>query len=81
MGRTFKIGPMSKKLMEEAGFVDVVEQVWKVPTGPWSSDPKFKEIGRWQLLYLNTGLEGMALYILKNVLGASFLSFPALSWL
>lgn len=69
MGRTFKVN--SKKLMEDAGFVDIVEKVWKVPSSGWPKDPQMKELGRWQLLYLMTGLEGMALYILTTVLKVS----------
>ncbi|PVH84833.1 SAM dependent methyltransferase [Cadophora sp. DSE1049] len=72
MGRTFTIARNSKQLLEEAGFVDVVEKTYKIPVGGWMEDPKWKEIGRWDLLYLTTGLEGMALYILKNVLGWEF---------
>lgn len=75
MGRTFKIPRIAKSLIEEAGFVDVVETKYKIPVGPWMEDRKWEEIGKWNLLYLTTGLEGMALYILKHVLGVSFLSF------
>lgn len=71
MGRTFKIPHQSKKLIEEAGFVDVMEKKYKMPVGPWPKDKRWKEIGMWNLTYLTTGLEGMALYILKNVLGVS----------
>lgn len=69
MGRTFKIPNHSRKLLKEAGFVDLVERRYKMPVGGWMKDKKWKEIGMWNLLYLTTGLEGMALYILKNVLG------------
>lgn len=34
-----------KKQMEEAGFVDIVETVYKWPTCSWPRDPTFKEIG------------------------------------
>lgn len=74
MGRTFKISKQSKSLIKEAGFVDVVEKRYKIPVGPWMKDTRWKEIGMWNLTYLTTGLEGMALYILKNVLGVSL--FP-----
>jgi hypothetical protein len=42
-------------------------------------DEKWRAIGQWNLLYLTTGLEGMALYILKNVLGVSVYSLPLTS--
>lgn len=47
----------------------MVEEKFKVPVGGWMEDPKWKEIGQWNALYLLEGLEGMALFILKNVLG------------
>lgn len=71
MGRTFTIIRDAKRLLEEAGFVDVVEVPYKLPIGPWGKDPKHKELGRWYLLYVTTGLESMALYMLTNVLGVS----------
>lgn len=71
MGRTFKIPNQSRQLIKEAGYVDVVEKRYKIPVGGWMEDQRWKEIGKWNLLYLTTGLEGMALYILKNVLGVS----------
>ena len=51
-------------LIQEAGFVDVVEKRFIWPIGPWSSDPKLKEVGRWNLLNWEEGMEGwvMALY-------------------
>jgi len=75
MGRTFKIARQSKAPLEEAVFVDVVEKRYKLPVGGWTADRKRSEIRRWFLLYLTTGLEGMALYILKNVLCVSGNSF------
>ncbi|KFY18565.1 hypothetical protein V493_08509 [Pseudogymnoascus sp. VKM F-4281 (FW-2241)] len=72
MRRTFKIPKMSKRLIEAAGFVDVVETTYKVPVGGWMEDKKWKEMGRWNLLYLSKGQEGMALYILMNVLNVGY---------
>lgn len=72
MQRTFKIPKMSRRLIEAAGFVDVVETKYKVPVGGWMEDKKWKEVGRWNLLYLKEGLEGMALFILKNILRVSY---------
>ncbi|RDW56885.1 hypothetical protein BP5796_12952 [Coleophoma crateriformis] len=79
MGQTFQIASRSKKLIEEAGFVDVEEKKFKLPVGAWMQDKKWKEIGRWNLLYLTTGLEGMQLWILKTVLGWEYTEIQALS--
>ena len=35
-----------KKIMEETGFVDVVEVIYKWPMNKWPADKKMKEIGR-----------------------------------
>lgn len=34
-----------KQQLEEAGFVDIVEQVYRWPSYVWPKDPKFKEMG------------------------------------
>lgn len=72
MQRTFKIPKKSKRLIEAAGFVDVVEAKYKVPVGGWMEDKKWKEMGRWNLLYLPEGLKVMALFILTSILNVSY---------
>jgi hypothetical protein len=34
-----------KQQLLDAGFVDIVETIYKWPTNPWPRDPKFKEMG------------------------------------
>lgn len=68
-GKPFNIADTMANLMTEAGFVDVTEKVFKWPVGPWSSDPKLKEIGRWNLLNWEEGLEGWLLAPYTRVLG------------
>lgn len=58
LGKTFKVLDQSKELMKKAGFKNVVQRNYKVPVGAWSSDPKLKEVGRWNLLFCTQGLEG-----------------------
>lgn len=36
-----------KKLMEEIGYVDVEEVIYKWPMNKWPADKKMKEIGMW----------------------------------
>lgn len=59
-------------LIQEAGFVDVVEKKFKWPVGPWSSDPKLKELGRWNLLNWEEGMEGWAMALYTRQLGWSY---------
>lgn len=69
LGQTFNIALKSKGLIEKAGFVDVVEKRYKLPVGPWPADAKWKELGRWSLLHMLTGIDGMQLFMLKEILG------------
>ncbi|KAH7389151.1 methyltransferase LaeA [Cadophora sp. MPI-SDFR-AT-0126] len=48
-------GPM----LQRAGFVDIKEEVIKIPLNPWESDPHQKDIGRWYNLGLTQGLEAL----------------------
>ncbi len=68
-GRSLTVaqGGRMKRMMEEAGFVDVVERGWNVPIGGWSSDPKLRLIGQYNQLFCDQSLEGFALYLLMQV--------------
>ena len=59
------------KYAREAGFVDIVENVYKVPVNGWPADPRMKEIGRWNFLHCTQGAEGWGLFLLTNVMGWS----------
>ncbi|MCJ1367644.1 hypothetical protein MMC16_006778 [Acarospora aff. strigata] len=71
MGKTFRILDLQKQYVIDAGFENVVEKKYKMPVGPWSSDPKLKEIGRWHLLECFEGIEGWAMALLTRVMGWS----------
>ena len=47
-----------REKIEAAGFVNVQENVSKVPFGPWAQHPVYKEAGRFNLQQLLTTLEG-----------------------
>jgi hypothetical protein len=76
IGKTMKTAILMKDWIREAGFVDIVEKKIKWPLGPWSSDPKLKEIGRWNLLNWEEGLEGWTLAHYTRVLGVRTRPFP-----
>jgi hypothetical protein len=69
IGKTMKTATLMADWIKDAGFVNVVEKKFKWPLGPWSSDPKLKEIGRWNLLNWEEGLEGWTLAHYTRVLG------------
>lgn len=72
-GKTFEIAENMAGLIREAGFVDVVERRFKWPIGPWSSDPKLKEMGRLNLLSWEEGMEGWVMAPYTRVFGVSLL--------
>ncbi|KAI9821132.1 MAG: hypothetical protein M1827_003866 [Pycnora praestabilis] len=71
-GKTFEVEAKMKEWIEEAGFVDVVEKRYKWPIGSSSRDPKLKEIGRWNQLNWEEGLEGWSMALLTRVMGWSY---------
>jgi hypothetical protein len=45
-GSRFFDAKMTRKEIEDAGFVEIEEKRYKVPLSAWSSDPKYRELGR-----------------------------------
>ena len=71
MGKTLMIVDKMKDYMIEAGFEDVTEIRQKFPIGAWSSNEHLKDIGRWNMLHTEEGIEGWALALLTRVLEVS----------
>lgn len=66
-GKSLRTVDEAKAGMEAAGFVNVVEQRWKVPIGAWPADKKMKEIGQFNRLHWEQGMEGWCLYLLTTI--------------
>ena len=71
MGRPITVAPTFKKMLEDAGFDDVVETKYRYPHAPWTKDPKLKELGRWTQAGALQGVEAMTLALFTRVLGWS----------
>jgi hypothetical protein len=56
-------------MLDGQGFVDIREQIIRVPLNPWPSDHHQKDIGRWYNLGLVQGLEAMSLGPLSRMFG------------
>ncbi|KAH8598461.1 S-adenosyl-L-methionine-dependent methyltransferase [Bisporella sp. PMI_857] len=81
-GKTFRIADLAKGYIAGAGFEGVVEKKFKLPVGGWSSDPKYKELGRWNLLHCDQGIEGWAMALLTRVMGWKYAEVQAfLGWM
>lgn len=72
MGKTFMTLDQKKQfLLDHGGSKNVTERRYKMPVGPWSSDPRHKEVGRWHLLECYEGIEGWSMALLTKVMGVS----------
>ncbi|KAF3930432.1 hypothetical protein ABW20_dc0102883 [Dactylellina cionopaga] len=68
-GRPIDIAANLKEWFEEAGFVDVEEEVVKCPLGNWPVNRGQKENGRFLKAALSDGLQALSLAIFTRVLG------------
>ncbi len=70
-GKDLRIHEQIKGYLEDAGFEEIVEKIYKLPIGPWSKDPHMKQLGLWNLLHWEEGIEGWSMALLTRVLGVS----------
>ncbi|EMT71448.1 hypothetical protein FOC4_g10009948, partial [Fusarium odoratissimum] len=59
LGRPLGESDKYKALIKKVGFHNVVETVYKWPTNSWPKDPKLRELGKWNLINFESGLEGV----------------------
>ncbi|KAJ5439018.1 uncharacterized protein N7458_010016 [Penicillium daleae] len=65
-GRSLTVQETMRSKIEKAGFIDVHEQVYKVPIGPWAKDKVYKEVGQLNYHHWVTGMEGYAMWLLTK---------------
>ncbi|GAB1197605.1 hypothetical protein APSETT444_006903 [Aspergillus pseudonomiae] len=71
-GKTFRIADLARQHMIDAGFENVTERRFKLPVGPWSKDEHYRQLGRWNLLHCEQGIEGWSMALLTRVMGWSY---------
>ncbi|KAK4238780.1 S-adenosyl-L-methionine-dependent methyltransferase, partial [Achaetomium macrosporum] len=72
MGRTFEVTKHWDKWLQNAGFTGTLHfDSVRLPIGGWPADPRWKEVGLFNKLSLEQGLEGFATYLCTQVLGWS----------
>lgn len=71
IGKTARIGMDGnmRRQMADVGFVDIVEKNYHVPCGGWSSDPRLKQVGLYNLAFMEESLEGFAVFLLGEIMG------------
>ncbi|EPS41778.1 hypothetical protein H072_4283 [Dactylellina haptotyla CBS 200.50] len=60
-GRSLVEAPNHKKSMQEAGFVEIQEDIFKLPNSPWPKDKHLKEVGAFHMASFLEALEGLSL--------------------
>jgi len=60
-----------KKMMQDAGFVNVTEHRFFWPTNPWPQDGKLKQLSIWNNANFKTGMEAFLLAYGTRLLGWS----------
>lgn len=68
-GRPLRIANKLKRWYEEAGFINVREEVFKLPINSWPKDPRFKMMGRFTEQSMLEGLQGFSLAFFHRTLG------------
>ncbi|KAJ5958896.1 uncharacterized protein N7479_006046 [Penicillium vulpinum] len=69
MGRELNIYHKLKEWMIDAGFEDVQQFTYLLPSSPWPRDPYLKEIGKYQAVMAQQAVESYGLRLFTQVLG------------
>ncbi|KAF3799463.1 Secondary metabolism regulator laeA [Colletotrichum gloeosporioides] len=67
-GQPITTAPSFKRLLEEAGFVDVQERTEYWPVGTWAADPRQKNIGLWCAESMMQGIESICMALFTRML-------------
>lgn len=71
LGRSADSALHYKSQMEEAGFKNVVQKVYKWPTNGWPKDKKMKELGVWNYANMGESVSGISMALFTRALGWS----------
>jgi len=67
-----------RRYLEEAGYVDVVERVLKIPTNPWPRDRRYKTIGAFELSHFRDTIANVFARGYTQILGGDPTYFEVL---
>lgn len=67
-GKTLRCWEESRPGLIDAGFDHVTEHKYKIPIGGWSKDQRLKEVGMYNRLHWEQGIEGWCMFLLTNYL-------------
>jgi len=67
-GKSLRTADESMPGLIDAGFQGVTQHRFKLPIGGWPKDKRLKEIGMYNRLQWEEGIEGWCVFLLTNVL-------------
>lgn len=62
-GHPLRIANKLKRWYKEAGFVDVKEEIFRIPINGWPKDPRYKMLGKWWGRSLIDGMHAFTMYL------------------
>ncbi|PLB51433.1 putative TAM domain methyltransferase [Aspergillus steynii IBT 23096] len=68
MGRVMGTATEHRRRLANAGFVNIREDIYKMPWSPWPKDPKLKELGKYYQVNMLESLDAYSLALLTRVL-------------
>lgn len=68
-GKSLMVQAFMQDEMAKAGFTNIVKTTYKWPIGAWSNDSRLKELGKWNMLCWQQGLEGWTLRFFTKHMG------------
>ncbi|OOO07791.1 hypothetical protein OAory_01042910 [Aspergillus oryzae] len=77
-GKDFDTVKNWRSQMENAGFVNVREDVYKLPQSPWPKDPKMKELGRYHQVNMIEAMPPYCYALFTRMLGWHRIEIEAL---
>ena len=63
--------PQYQQFLRGAGFIDVTENTFKIPSSPWPKDPRLKKIGALEMMNVIAGATAFGLRAFEQVFGWS----------
>ncbi|KAH6974740.1 S-adenosyl-L-methionine-dependent methyltransferase [Ilyonectria destructans] len=70
-GKPLDCAPQWKEKLKDAGFVDIQQEIHKIPIGSWPKDPRLKEIGTFQSIQELQVIDSYTPGVFSRVLGWS----------
>ncbi|KAM5359062.1 hypothetical protein ACJA88_015229 [Fusarium oxysporum] len=67
IGRSITVASEFKSMLEDAGFIDIVEIKKRIPMNRWPKRSRYKELGTWSCYMLQSSLEGISMGLLTRL--------------